>query len=118
MPEWMFDRGGSAFLNLDGKRIRNDVGDVVGWIRGTNVYSLNGQHVGWFEGGAIYDEDNNALAFTRTRTNSLPSTPGLSGVPGMPGFSGVPGRPGFAGTPGRPGRGGWSNRDPRTYFCQ
>jgi len=117
MAEWMFDRNGSACLILDGDRIRARAGAVVGWVRGTNTYSLGGSHMGWHEGGVIYDNRNCALAFTRSHTGSLPGTPGLSGTPGMPGFSGVPGMPGVSGTPGRPGRGGWSSEDPEQYFA-
>jgi hypothetical protein len=116
MAEWMFDRNGRACLILDGDRVRNDTGDVVGWISGSGVYSLRGRHIGWYEGGVIYDSSNCALAFTANRTGSLPSVPGLGGTPGMPGFSGVPGRPGLSGAPGKPGRGGWSSHAPRTYF--
>jgi hypothetical protein len=116
MAEWMFDQSGSPCLILDGDKIRNDGGSVVGWIYGSNVYSLSGSHVGWYEGGVIYDSNNSALAFTRNCSGSLPSRPGLSGIPGMPGFSGVPGRPGLSGVPGRPGRGGWSMHNAKKYF--
>ena len=116
MAEWLFDRNGSTCLILDGNRVRSDRGDVVGWINGSNVYSLHGQHIGWFEGGVIYDSSNCALAFSRNRTDSLPSVPGLGGTPGMPGFAGTPGRPGFTGTPGTPGRGGWSKQNAKEYF--
>ena len=116
MAEWMFDKNGNARLLLDGGRVRDDGGAVVGWINGGNVYSLGGEHIGWFEGGVIYDGDNCALAFTRKRSGFLPSVPGLGGTPGMPGFCGVPGRPGFSGTPGKPGRGGWSTHDASQYF--
>ena len=78
MAEWLFDRNGSACLILDGDRVRGDRGDVVGWINGSNVYSLHGQHIGCFEGGVIYDSSNCVLAFIRNRTCSLPSVPGLS----------------------------------------
>ena len=54
---------------------------------GGSVYSLNGTHIGWFDGGVIYDAQNCALAFTRNRTGSLPSVPGIGSTPGMPGFS-------------------------------
>lgn len=116
MAEWMFDRNGTAALILDGSKIRSSQGNVVGWISGSNVYSLNGKHVGWYDGGVIYDSYNSALTFTRSRSGSLPSLPGIGGTPGMPGFSGTPGRPGFSGTPGKPGRGGWSRYDPEKYF--
>lgn len=116
MANWMFDRHGSPCLILDGARVRNRRGVVVGWISGDSVYSLRGAHIGWFNGGVIYDRRNSALAFTRSHTGVVPSTPGLSGTPGMPGFAGVPGRPGLAGSPGRPGRGGWSSENPETYF--
>ena len=107
MAEWLFDRNGTPCLILDNDKIRNDRGEVVGWLTNANVYSLSGSHIGWHEGGVIYDSSNCALAFTMNRTGALPSVPGLSGTPGMPGFSGVPGRPGLSGTPGRPGRGSW-----------
>ncbi len=116
MAEWMFDGHGSACLILDDTKVRSAYGHVVGWINGSNVYSLNGNHIGWFDGGVIYDDSNSALAFTRSRTGSLPSVPGIGGTPGMPGFSGTPGRPGFSGTPGRPGRGGWSRHNAAAYF--
>lgn len=116
MAEWLFDRSGSASLILDDSRVRSAGGSVVGWIRGADVYSINGQHVGWLEDGVLYDSDNRALAFSRNRTSSLPSVPGIGGTPGMPGFSGVPGHPGFSGTPGRPGRSGWSAYDAAQYF--
>ena len=117
MAEWMFDGRGTASLILDENKIRNSRGQVVGWINGSNVYSLIGNHIGWFEAGVIYDSNNSALAFTRNRTGSLPSVPGIGGTPGMPGFSGTPGRPGFSGTPGKPGRGGWSRNNASTYFA-
>src|SRR5262249_43812905 len=110
------NKSGVASLILDENRVRDSDGQVVGWLSGTNAYSLNGEHVGWFEGGVLFDSNNGALAFSRNHTLSLPSTPGLSGMPGMPGFSGVPGRPGFSGAPGRPGRGGWSQHDASQYF--
>ena len=116
MADWLFNRNGSASLILDGARVRSAHGVVVGWINGSNVYSLSGKHIGWFEGSIIYDSNNCALAFSRNRTGSLPSVPGIGGTPGTPGFSGVPGRPGFAGTPGRPGRGGWSKHNAAEYF--
>ena len=116
MADFLFDKNGSATLILDGDRVRSNRGRVMGWINGSNVYSLNGSHIGWFDGGVIYDSNNSALLFTRSRTGSLPSTPGIGGTPGMPGFSGVPGRPGFSSTPGRPGRGGWSKHDASQYF--
>lgn len=116
MANWLFDKGGSASLILDGDLVRSSRGVVVGWVVGSNVYSLNGKHLGWFEGGVIYDSHNCALAFSRNRTGTLPSVPGLGGTPGMPGFSGVPGRPGFSGTPGMPGRGGWSKHNAAEYF--
>lgn len=116
MAEWLYDKNGSPTLILDGERLRNSHGEVVGWIRGTSVFSTNGTHVGWCDGGVIYDEDNCALAFSRNLTATLPSTPGLGGSPGMPGFAGVPSRPGFSGTPGKRGRGGWSLRDAGRYF--
>ena len=34
MAEWMFDRSGRACLILDGDRVRNDHGSVIGWISG------------------------------------------------------------------------------------
>jgi len=116
MAEWLFDKSGNARAILDHNKIRDSRGEVVAWMTGENLYSLGGSHMGWVEGGVIYDCDNCAIGFTRNRTGSLPSVPGLSGVPGMPGFSGVPGRPGFSGIPGKPGRGGWSNRDLEHYL--
>lgn len=101
---------------FDGDKIRSPRGDVVGWISGSNVYTLPGSHCGWFEGGVIYDSNNSALLFLSSATGSLPGVPGLQGTPGTPGFSGTPGRPGFSGAPGKPGRGGWSTRDPDLYF--
>ena len=112
----MFDRNGKATLILDDNKFRSNRGNVIGWINGSNVYSLNGNHVGWFDGGVIYDSNNCALAFTRNRTGSLPSVPGIGGTPGMPGFFGTPGRPGFSGTPGKPGQGGWSRHYADGYF--
>lgn len=116
MAEWMFDGNGTASLILDENKVRSSQGQVVGWINAGNVYSLNGNHLGWFDGGVIYDNNNCALLFTRNRTGSLPSVPGLGGTPGMPGFSGTPGRPGLSGTPGKPGRGGWSLHNASEYF--
>jgi hypothetical protein len=116
MADWMFDGRGVASLILDGNKVRSNRGHVVGWVNGSNVYSLSGSHIGWFDGGVIYDSNNCALAFTRNRTGSLPSVPGVGGTPGMPGFSGTPGRPGFSGTPGKPGRGGWSRHNAAEYF--
>jgi len=116
MAKWLFDRKGSACLILDGDRIRSQRGVVVGWISGSNIYSLQVRHRGWFEGGIVYDSSNCAIAFSRDRTGSLPSVPGLSGTPGMPGFSGVPGKPGLSGAPGKPGRGGWSKHNAKEYF--
>ena len=116
MAEWLFDKGGRACLILDQDRVRSNRGVVVGWISGSNVYSLSGQHIGWFEGGVIYDSRNAALAFARSHSGSIPNTPGLAGTPGMPGLAGIPGRPGLAGAPGRPGRGGWSTHEPAGYF--
>lgn len=116
MAEWLFDRSGSACLILDGDCLRSSGGVVVGWICGSNVYSLRGQHIGWFDGGVIYDSNNCAMAFSHDGTGSLPSVPGLRGTPGMPGLAGVPGRPGISGTPGRPGRGGWSRHNASEYF--
>ena len=116
MAEWMFDARGSTCLILDDNKVRSNRGQVVGWISGNNVYSLGGSHIGWFDGGVIHDSSNCALLFTRSRTVSLPSVPGIGGTPGMPGFSGAPGRPGFSGTPGKPGRGGWSTKNAAEYF--
>jgi hypothetical protein len=36
MAEWMFDRNGQACLILDGDRVRNASGVVVGWISRSN----------------------------------------------------------------------------------
>lgn len=116
MAEWMFDGRGQASVIYDGNKIRSASGQVIGWINGSNVSSLPGRQVGWFDGGVIYDNRNCTLMFTRGRTGSLPSSPGIGGTPGKPGFSGPPGRPGFSGTPGKPGRGGWSSHDPSEYF--
>jgi hypothetical protein len=88
---------------------------VIGWIVGTKLYFLSGQHAGWFESGVFYDSRNTVIGFLRNAIG-LPSRPGIGGTPGMPGFSGSPGRPGLSGTPGRPGRGGWSSEDLATYF--
>lgn len=116
MAEWMFDRSGRVCLIFAGFCVRNINGSVVGWISESSVYALSGSHIGWYDDGVIYDSSNRALAFTASKTGSLPSVPELSSTPGMPGFSVVPGRPGVSATPGMPGRGGWSSHDARSYF--
>jgi len=116
MTQWIFDRNGRATLILDSDCFRNNRGQVVAWISGTNVYTLNGRHCAWFEDGVLTDSHNRVLGFLRNATGHLPSRPGIGGTPGTLGFAGRPGRPGFSGTPGRPGRGGWSTEDLQTYF--
>ena len=116
MTEWIFDRNGMAKLLFDDDCIRNDTGQVIAWISGVNVYSLNGRHVGWFENGVLYDSKNKMLGFIRNVSGYLPSMPGISGVPGTPGLSGKPGRPGLSGNPGRPSYGGWSEENLGKYF--
>ena len=115
MAEWVYDKSGKATIILDDDCFRNSNGQVIAWISGTNIYSLQGKHIGWFEHGVIRDSNNSAIGFIKN-CGSLPSRPGLGGTPGMPGFSGRPGRPGFAGTPGKPGKGGWSNHALNSYF--
>ena len=116
MADWIYNKSGNASIICDNDCLRNNFGQVIAWIRGLDVYSLNGNHIGWFEKGIIYDSNNGVLGFIRNRTGHLPSTPGIAGTPGTPGFGGKPGRPGFSGTPGRPGYGGWSTRDLSKYF--
>ena len=116
MSDWIFDRRGHATLILDSDCIRDSNGQVIAWISGANVYTLQGSHCGWLEAGVLADSSNQVLGFIRSATGHLPSRPGIGGTPGTPGFAGRPGRPGFSGTPGRPGRGGWSNNDLASYF--
>jgi hypothetical protein len=116
MAEWIFNKNGTATLILDNDCIRDDRGNVISWIGGQNIYSMNGNHIGWFDGGVFYDSNNNVIGFIRNSSGHMPSSPGTSGTPGMPGFAGRPGRPGFSGAPGRPGYGGWSHYDIGTYF--
>jgi hypothetical protein len=115
MSDWIFDRHGQATLLLDNDCIRDQSGQVIAWIVGANVYTLQGGHCGWFEEGVLRDSQNCVLGFVRDATG-LPSRPGIGGTPGKPGFAGRPGRPGLGGTPGRPGRGGWSSLDLASYF--
>lgn len=116
MADWIFDRHGRATLILDSDCIRNSRGQVVAWISGDNVYTLQGRHCGWLEDGVLADSHNRVLGFLRNATGHLPSRPGIGGTPGTPGFAGRPGRPGLSGTPGKPGRGGWSNEDLAAYL--
>jgi len=115
MNNWIFNRNGRASAILDSDCIRSSHGQVIAWISGNNVYTLQGKHCGWFEEAVLYDSHNRVLGFLQNATN-LSSRPGMGGIPGTPGFAGRPGRPGFSGTPGRPGYGGWSNEDLGTYF--
>jgi hypothetical protein len=96
--------------------VRDDRGVVVGWVGGSNVYLLHGEHVGWFEGGVISDSTNCALVFSLNRTGYLPHVPRVTGTPNIPAFSGNPATPGFSVTPGKPGRGDWSRHDAGEYF--
>jgi len=116
VADWLYGVDGQAALIYDHDCFRDSNGNVIAWINGVNVYSLNGNHVGWFEQGVLYDSNNCALGFRRDSTGSLPSRPGIGGTPGTPGFGGRPGRPGFGGTPGKPGRGGWSQHQLMNYF--
>lgn len=116
MVEWLFDKDGIACLILDGERVRDDYGDVIGWIKGSDVYLLHGDHIGWFEGGVIYDGINCALTFTRARMGYLPSSPKLAIDPEFPELSAAPASPKFNAAPGKPGRGGWSRHDVFDYF--
>ena len=116
MSDWIFDRSGRATLILDSDCIRNNRGQVIAWISGNNVYTLQGGHCGWFEEGVLSDSGNRVLGFLRNAAGQLPSRPGIGGTPGTPGFAGRPGRPGLSGSPGRAGRGGWSNEDLASYF--
>lgn len=115
MADWIYSKNGQATIILDKDCFRSNHGQVIAWVKGEHIYSLNGQHVGWFE-GVVYDSNNKALGFIRNCTGYLPSRPGIGGSPGIPGFGGRPGRPGFSGVPGKPGRGGWSQSDLSTYF--
>lgn len=114
--EWVFNRNGKAVVILDIDCFRNRRGQVIAWTSSSSVYNISGRHIGWFDDGVLYDSRNGVLGFTRSRSGSLPSVPGLGGTPGMPGFTGRPGRPGFSGAPGRPGKGMWSNEDLESYF--
>jgi hypothetical protein len=116
MAEWLFDKSGSARVILDGSMIRNNRGEVVAWIAGGNLYSLDGSHIGWVEGSVIYDRDNSAIAFTRNARGSLSGAPALSAVSAMPAFSAMPARPAFSATPAKPARSDWSNRDLEPYL--
>lgn len=114
--DWLFDKDGAACLILDGERVRDDYGDVIGWIKAGNVYLLHGEHVGWFEGGVIYDGINCALTFTRRRMGYLPSEPRLAADPDLPQLAPPPVFPQLEAAPGKPGRGAWSRHDVFDYF--
>ena len=116
MGEWMYNRNGKAVLIQDSDCLRSNHGQVVAWISGNNVFSINGRHCGWFEDGVLFDSCNCVLGFLSAATGQLPSRPGIGSTPGTPGFAGRPGRPGFSGIPGRPGRGGWYTNNLEAYF--
>ena len=116
LEERLFDESGRATLILDSDRLRNDAGQVIGWIAGNSAYTLWGRHVGWFENGILYHTGNHALGFLREATGYLPSRPIMRETPQMHGFGGLPGRPVLSGVPGRPGYGGWSSHSLATYF--
>lgn len=118
MSDWLYNQQGKPILIYDGTNIRDAKGNLITWISGKNVYSLNAQHIGWFEGGVIYDSKNKALVFLPDATGHLPYKPGLYGACGIPGLTGVSGRPGFPGAPGRPGFSGWSDEDPLAYLSK
>lgn len=117
MAEWLFDRSGAPCLIVDGNRIRDDRGAVVGWIHGNNAHLIHGQHVGWYEGGVLCDGMNCALAFSARRTAYLPHVPRVAEPPALPRLAAAPETtPDFAAAPPRPPRGDWSRHDPFGYF--
>jgi len=116
MTDWIYNIIGIATIIYDNDCLRDNNGQVIAWVNGINVYSLNGDHIGWFEKGILYDSSNDILGFIKNRTGNLPSIPGIGGTPGTPGFAGRPGKSGFSGAPGRPGYGGWSSSDLNKYF--
>jgi len=80
MTDWIFNKRGRATLIFDEDCFRDNRGKVVAWIRGEDVYSLDGRHKGWFEGGVLYDSKNRALGFLADSTGHLPSRPGIGGI--------------------------------------
>lgn len=116
MAEWLFDEAGTPCLILDGNRIRDEGGAVIGWAEAGHAYLLHGQHVGWFEGGVLYDSTNCALAYGRNRTGYLPGGAAARAAPALPAFAAAPPLPALDKAPVRPGRGAWSPHDPGMYF--
>ena len=77
MSDWIFDRNDRATVILDSDRIRSSRGQVIAWISGNNVYTIQGWHCGRFEDGVLFDSHNSVRASFATRQDIFHQDPVL-----------------------------------------
>jgi hypothetical protein len=109
MADWIYDQSGHPPIVVDGDRFLNRSGvTTIGWINGTEIFTVAGQHAGWFEDGVLSDLQNRWAGFTADATGETPSRPAELRTRPMPDLGESPSQPDFGAAPIRPEPGGVS----------